>query len=569
MSQRYAVFSFFKIFSLLTVLITASAPVLLAQYADIDRSQLIVMDDMIIGPPPAAEEVCTLDPTNTDAHYFIRHEDMAAKWTAESRTADFEIDYQSACGDQQWPQEARNAFEYALDIWASHLNSTIPIRIEATWASLEGNTLGSAGPTRVISLLGAEPDTWYSVAQASAMTGEDIVGDRIEDEDYDIVINMNCEYANWYFGTDAQTPPGRVDFVTVVLHEVGHGIGFIGSMDGDEDEETASHGLGEQNFPFIFDRFAVDGDDESLLNENTYPNPSDDLYQALTGQRGGVFATGQEAVTANEGERVPLFAPDPWNSGSSFSHLDQATYTQTPNALMRPSIEGAFAIHSPGPVFCGMMYDWGWPLGAGCLEQIGVEALIAFSETELDFGVTNVGDFVERTFVISSDEESEDPLNYSISIEDENFTIVPSSDATGRLDPGESRTITVRYNPFDDRIHDTELRISHNAMNEGSPYEIALLGESLREDEIARLEQNYPNPFNPVTTIPYILPETSQVRLDVYNINGQRVRTLVDEQQPEGRYEVSLDGSNLSSGVYLYRLIVGDFMDVKKLMLVK
>ncbi len=88
-----------------------------------------------------------------------------------------------------------------------------------------------------------------------------------------------------------------------------------------------------------------------------------------------------------------------------------------------------------------------------------------------------------------------------------------------------------------------------------------------------KLEQNYPNPFNPVTIINYQLPIDSWVTLKVYNILGQEVATLVNEKQEAGRYEVEFDASSakggLSSGVYFYRLVAGEYVSTKKLILIK
>jgi hypothetical protein len=83
------------------------------------------------------------------------------------------------------------------------------------------------------------------------------------------------------------------------------------------------------------------------------------------------------------------------------------------------------------------------------------------------------------------------------------------------------------------------------------------------------LAQNYPNPFNPRTTITYGLPVMSQVRLTVYNLLGQTVATLVDENKPAGVHTVQFDATSLSSGVYLYRLEAGTFAATKKLIVLK
>jgi hypothetical protein len=83
------------------------------------------------------------------------------------------------------------------------------------------------------------------------------------------------------------------------------------------------------------------------------------------------------------------------------------------------------------------------------------------------------------------------------------------------------------------------------------------------------LDQNYPNPFNPTTTIRFGLPESMDVRLEVYTVLGQRVMTLVNENRTAGWHTVSFNGAGLSSGVYVYRIQAGNYVSTKKLMLVK
>ena len=83
------------------------------------------------------------------------------------------------------------------------------------------------------------------------------------------------------------------------------------------------------------------------------------------------------------------------------------------------------------------------------------------------------------------------------------------------------------------------------------------------------LKQNYPNPFNPVTTIAYQLPESSMVRLSVYNITGQLIKTLVNEYKNAGNYRVTWNAADVESGLYLFRIQAGKFIDVKKCLVVK
>lgn len=83
------------------------------------------------------------------------------------------------------------------------------------------------------------------------------------------------------------------------------------------------------------------------------------------------------------------------------------------------------------------------------------------------------------------------------------------------------------------------------------------------------LSQNYPNPFNPVTTIKYGIPKSGNVTLKIYDLLGREVRTLVNEKKDPGVYSVEFDGTNLASGIYLYKIESGSFSAVKKLMLVK
>jgi hypothetical protein len=83
------------------------------------------------------------------------------------------------------------------------------------------------------------------------------------------------------------------------------------------------------------------------------------------------------------------------------------------------------------------------------------------------------------------------------------------------------------------------------------------------------VEQNYPNPFNPTTTISFKLPKAAFVTLKVYDLLGHEVAVLVNEKKAAGKYEVRFATSSLAGGVYFYRLHAGEFIETKKLMLLR
>jgi hypothetical protein len=253
---------------------------------------------------------------------------------------------------------AQTAFEYAVTIWESLITSPVKITVDAYWMNL-GNPLilGAAGArTASRDFAGAPmPGTWYPAALANKLAGSDI------SSGYEIVARFNSAFGNWYFGTDGN-PGSQVDFASVVLHELGHGLGFSGSMmvGGDPMQGgCSSSNLGcwgrGTGFPFIYDRFAVNGSNQLLLS--SYANNSPDLADQLTS--GSIFFNGTNAVKANRNANVSLYAPDPWAQGSSYSHLDNV-FDGTPNALMTYSIGSGESIHDPGPVTLCMFKDMGW-----------------------------------------------------------------------------------------------------------------------------------------------------------------------------------------------------------------
>lgn len=262
-----------------------------------------------------------------------------------------------------WPTAARTAFQYAVDIWSSILTGTRTIVIDACWRTdMAAGTLGSASATGYYRDFTGAPtaNTYYAVALANQLSNSDRNGGTAE-----IRANFNSNFT-WYFGLDGNAAATDYDFVTVVLHEVGHGVGFAGSMNWDNGSGTAEctgvAGIGCWGsgfiYPFTYDRLVENGGGQRLVT--VFANNTITLGNQLIGDN--LFFNGANANAANGGSRPKLFAPTTWIAGSSYSHLDEATFNNTFHALMTPQLDFAEAIHYPGAIALGMLKDTGWPV---------------------------------------------------------------------------------------------------------------------------------------------------------------------------------------------------------------
>ena len=141
------------------------------------------------------------------------------------------------------------------------------------------------------------------------------------------------------------------------------------------------------------------------------------------------------------------------------------------------------------------------------------------------------------------------------------------------LSPGASIDVAISFSPTANQFYSDTLEIHSNA---GFAY-VTLVGQGIIgiEDEFGSvpaeytLSQNHPNPFNPTTTIKYRLPLSGEVSLIVYNLLGEEVASLVNGTVPAGNHRVSWDASNVASGIYFYRLQAGDFVQTRKMLLLK
>jgi len=246
---------------------------------------------------------------------------------------------------------ARTAFQRAVNLWAPLINSTVPITVAASFQPLGTGVLGSAGPSSVWrDFAGApRPATWYVDALANKRFGSQLSTSP------DIVARFSSNFTNWHYGSTA-APAGRYDFTSVVMHELGHGLGFLGAG-------TVSGGRGSvrlsgttPKFPIAYDLFTENAAGTSLLS---FPDNSTQLATQL--RSGNIFFDSPGVRTANGGQAARLYAPSTWQQGSSYSHLNEATYGPgNVNSLMTPQIGSGETIRNPGPITRALFTTIGW-----------------------------------------------------------------------------------------------------------------------------------------------------------------------------------------------------------------
>jgi hypothetical protein len=289
------------------------------------------------------------------------------------KTATFTINYLNAgevnsFGDTciGWPEEAKAAFSYAAQVWGGLVQSTVPITINACWANLTpADTLGHGGASKFLRNFNGAPtaDTFFPVSLANARAATDLypAADKI-------IIAYNAQQP-WYLGTDGNCPAGKYDFASVIMHEICHGLGFLGSWRYQGGQGAWGGIEGTANVPLAYDRWIGNGSLQALLDTALFPNPSSALAAQLTGNN--LYFYGARATRANGGTPPPIYAPSTWSDGSSACHLGEI-YRGTANGLMVFSLADGYAIHNPGPITLGLLQDVGWTSGKAPEPMVGV-----------------------------------------------------------------------------------------------------------------------------------------------------------------------------------------------------
>ena len=282
---------------------------------------------------------------------------------------------------KNFPDWAKNEVQAAIDLWAVNFDSKVPVNVDATWArSSTSDILGSARPDRYYSKFSGAPDPslWYASALANAVAGKDLDLDNPE-----IIIQINSE-ANWDLDGLGKPTRYEYDLKSVMFHEMAHGLGFL-STSSFVFDRTKGQNVGILLQPTPFDAYLQTEDGNRLVD---LPSPSFELGQALTSR---LVWSGPEGIKANKGVKPLMYTPSSYEGGSSVSHVDENTFTNSgTDAVMTPNLEAGEVFNEPGPILLAMMKDLrnkpapGLAVGIPS-EVLNAEALIADSAVILTF----------------------------------------------------------------------------------------------------------------------------------------------------------------------------------------
>ena len=245
-------------------------------------------------------------------------------------------------GSQYWSQAARAALQSSADTLVNYFVVTSPVNVTfdvtATSSPLSG-TLASSGSD----LASSDPGFYDTVVQKKILTGVDANGSAA-----DGTIDWNFGQP-WAFGNTV--PGGQYDFTSTAMHELLHAFGFISNVD--------ESGWDSTNYNWTtFDNYMVTSNGTKVIANSDYSwNP---VYNTnLTGGNGGLYFGGPHAIAVYGGP-VPLYTPNPWEAGSSVSHLDDSTFTGRKTQLMNAISDTGLGVRVVSPIELAILQDIGY-----------------------------------------------------------------------------------------------------------------------------------------------------------------------------------------------------------------
>ncbi|EAR11314.1 FG-GAP-like repeat-containing protein [Reinekea blandensis] len=369
--------------------------------------------------------------TSMLASAMISAQLSAASIEVTGQGSTFVINLNQGFDDPAHGADRQSVFTAAAQFWADIVVSPVKIEVDAAFGSLfctsSSATLGSAGPlsswyySTGAEAYGLENNTFYPVALFNARTGadNDPGADITASFNGDLDDNANClNGINWYYGLDHNPPGSDIDFYEVVLHELGHGLGVVSLVDAFGSEPG---GLDD-----AFSRWLKDKSTGELWSGMTNAERLFSMTDTgdLVWSGPEVTALASELTNGVNGGEVQMYAPNPYEGGSSVSHFDTAL---TPNELMEPQHTGDASYDHT----VALLQDIGWSIVENVIPEITGQQTLTMAEdsslllTVNDFTVTDSDNIFPDEFTLTVLSGN----NYSVS----GNRVIPDADFNGEL----------------------------------------------------------------------------------------------------------------------------------------
>ncbi|MCQ2959201.1 MAG: T9SS type A sorting domain-containing protein [Bacteroidales bacterium] len=241
------------------------------------------------------------------------------------------------------PDSIMKVMEYCAETWSKYISTDVPIQVSVSWQELKSNVNAYAKPTNYYAVNGV----YYPAALAEKIQGKNLNGTN---PDIEVVINKTLKWYLDYTKIPESLEKSQYDLTTTLMHELAHGLGYIGNITSESLEST------DFPSPTIFDMLVSDKDGNPIV---TRKNDSFVLNNTLLNTN-ALYWNGKFAK-AYCGEKLKLYAPEKFNSGSTVYHLDEDTYlTGCGFELMTPVLRSSEIFRTPDIATIAIIADLGW-----------------------------------------------------------------------------------------------------------------------------------------------------------------------------------------------------------------
>lgn len=479
-----------------------------------------------------------------------------------------------------------NAFTYAANLWAACLQSNVTIVVNAKMdpqtCGATSAILGSAGTTTVHANFAGAPvaNTWYCQALANARAGVDLSPGN---PDISATFNSNLNGSagclggkKWYYGYDSTPPGSDIDFVSVVTHEIGHGIGFQ-TFVSQSGVRFGNPTQMDDQYMIKLDRFgAVPSSYQAMTDAQRASANISDPNLRWIGANVDAMAATIPLTGGLSGTHVRVHAPNPYAPGSSVSHFSTAV---TPNEIMEPNYTGP---NHNIDLTLQLLKDEGWVLIPKCtpgVTTVNDVDTLTVNQTQTTWNIKikvgNTGSFVAQNV---SAQIFGGPAWLAIPDANGTYPDIAAGGSAFNTDtyafditnwPGGAFQVTMQIFWQDNCSGNHNQQVTVDLLPATLPTPVGN-----HPSYVSRLDANMPNPFNPSTTIRYQIGESGNASIRIYDVSGALVRTLVDRTHNVGDHEARWDGRDqngkaVASGVYFYRLETNRFAQTRRMVLLK